>query len=201
MFLGNKAKKDEIKAAQNDPSAIAQRQLIQQLSQYGAQAGGYGTDFLNRYKGEADQQFDWLHKLLSDDNSEALKQIAPDVRARQNQTQAMLQRADMMPRGGGKYATVANIYQNQDADILSLLTNARNAGRQNLFQLMGDMGSRGQGLLSSASGSTGNAASMLGSIVDRNNQIRQGANAQNGAGAFGSGQDMAQLLMLLLSAA
>jgi hypothetical protein len=196
-IIGSKAQKAAEERARNSPEAIAQREAIAQQQRYGAQAGAYGTDFLDKYKTGTNEQIGWLHKLLSDDNTEALKVIAPEVRAVKQGYSSNLRSAEFKPRGGGTGESMYNLQGQQNADILSLLQGERNTGRQNLMQLLGDVGARGQGLLGSASGSATNAASLLGTIADRNALVGQVAGQRASQTVSDAGNSLAVFLQLM----
>jgi len=183
--LSSRSQRQAEERARNSPEAQAQTRLLNQQATYGRQAGDVAGRLLPTYEEGVSFLSDHWRKLLGEDNAEAFKAIAPLIRARQSQTGALLRSADFMPRGGGRGETYARMYDDEGADILDMLGTERRDARSSYAQLIGDVGARGSGLLQSASGSTGAAASGFSSLLG----VTSGAGAaagQRSAQTFGN---------------
>jgi hypothetical protein len=197
-LIGAKSAKDAQKRAMNDPLAIAQREQITQQTQYGREMADLARKLFPKYESGINELTDFYKSVLGDDNGVALEAIAPLVRNRKMQTQAALNRADFMPRGGGRNSEIGRLYDTEASDLYDLLTTQRNTARNNYASLIGDIGARGQGLYGQASQNATNAASLLGMQADRSIQAGEAARARTGQLVQGIGQAISPLLVDLI---
>lgn len=197
--LSSRAARRAQERAENSPLALAQRAQIEQQAQYGREAGDYARRLLPRYEQGVDSLSKYYLDLLGDDNTAALKAITPLVGARKDATRAALQTASYMPRGGGRGAELGRIYDSEQTDIWNLLASSRNDARANYSALIGDVGSRGQGLLGTAAGVAGSAANGYGSLVDRSLRAGEAARASTSQMTGQLGSALAPFLLQLLT--
>jgi hypothetical protein len=193
-LLSSHARKSAEARARNSPEAQAQSQLLQQQAGYGREAGDVAGRLLPTYEQGVNYLGDYWKNILGPDNHAALQAIAPLVRARESQTAGLLKSADFLPRGGASSDTYTKLYDDQSSDILDLLGNERTNARSNYGQLIGDVGARSAGLLSSASGSASSAASGYGSLLG----TISGAGERAAAGTASSIGDFGRALGPLL---
>lgn len=152
------------KAAQTSPLALAQKAAIDQQTAYGKQAGDAGTALLPKYTAGVDYLSEYWKSVMSPDNSEALKAIAPLVQARKSMTAGNLNSLSFAPRGGGYGEAISGIYDSQNRDILNALAGERTNARSGFAQLTGDVGARATSLIGTGAGASGSSASALGSM-------------------------------------
>lgn len=195
--LSSNAQKAAEERARNNPDAIAQRSVIEQLTRYGKEAGDE-FDILNpKYLEGVNFLSDFWKKILGDDNAAALDALAPQVNARKAQTQANLRLLDFAPRGGGSNEQTANIYSTEYADILDMLANARNDSQSGFMQLTGDIGDRAGKYHETAYKSAASAASLYGRMAENAQAAGQQAGARAGQTAYAVGQSIASILGML----
>lgn len=175
--LSSHAQSSAQKKAETSPLALAQKAAIDQQSAYGKSAGDAGMALLPKYTAGVDYLSDYWKSVLSDNNSEAMKAIAPLVQARKSMTVGNLRSLSFAPRGGGYGEAVSGIYDSQNRDILNLLAGERTNARAGYAQVTGDVGARATGLIGTGAGASGSSASLLGSMADRS------LNAGNAAAA------------------
>lgn len=175
--LASHAQSSAQKKAEQSPLALAQKAQIDQQSAYGKSAGDAGMALLPKYTAGVDYLSDYWKSVLSDNNSEAMKAIAPLVQARKSMTAGNLRSLSFAPRGGGYGEAVSGVYDSQNRDILNLLAGERTNARTSFANLTGDVGARAAGLIGTGAGASGSSASLLGSMADRS------LNAGNAAAA------------------
>jgi hypothetical protein len=192
--ISSKAQKDAQKKAETSPLALAQKAAIDQQSAYGKTAGDAGTSLLPKYTAGVDYLSNYWKSVMSDNNSEAMKAIAPLVQARKSMTSGTLRSLDFAPRGGGYGEAVSGVYDSQNRDILNLLAGERTNARSGFASLTGDVGARATNLLGTGAGAAGSSASLLGSMADRSLQAGQIAGQQSSATTAGLADALSPLI-------
>lgn len=194
-LISSKSQRDAQKRAQSDPSAILQRQQIQQQTAYGAEMGDVARRLLPQYETGVKNLSDYYRQILGGDNSAAMQALSPLIRARKNATASQISNADYLPRGGGRGAEMMRVYDDEAADIFDLIAGERRNARDAYSQILGDVGSRAANYYNGAAGVSGNAASLLGTIVDRNLNAGNAAAARSGETARGLGSALGPLMV------
>lgn len=196
--LSSKAQSNAQKKAEQSPLALAQKAAIDQQSAYGKTAGDAGSSLLPKYTAGVDYLSNYWKSVLSDDNSEAMKAIAPLVQARKALTGGELRSLSFAPRGGGYGEAVSGIYDSQNRDILNALSGERTNARTSYAGLVGDVGARSADLLRAGAGASGSSASLLGSMADRSLAAGASASARAGNTITGLADALSPLLFNMI---
>jgi hypothetical protein len=187
-LIGAHAQSKAQKALLNSPLTQEQLALTRQQAGYGRQAGDLAGRLFPQYEEGVNYFQNYFKNFLGGDNDAAMQAAAPLLRLRKNQTQGLFRAQDFAPRGGGRGESLFNLRSNENSDIYDIISNERTNARTGYMGLVGDVGTRAQGLLGSAAGTTGAAASTLGLI--QGNALQAGRDASenvgNAAGAIGS---------------
>lgn len=196
--ISAKAQRDAQKKAETSPLALAQKAAIDSQTAYGKQAGDIATGLFPKYTEGVDYLSGYWKSIMSDNNADALKAIAPLVQARKSMTAGQLRSLSFAPRGGGYGEAMTGIYDSQNRDILNALAGERASARTGFAQLTGDVGSRAQGLLGTAAGVSANTASQLGQMNSTSLQAGINAGQQAGQTATGLADALGPLLHSLI---